>query len=171
MACSCGGCGFSCANSSCCSGSCVGTCTNSCSGCGSGCASSCSGCSGTCQGTCEGTCKTACNTTCSGSTQDTNISKLNEITFDKIIKASDMNTLKTALDYELKRRSQTVSSSTFNVGTTADDTVTSALKNDITKINITINESAVVGNIIDNAYPVAIKNGVVTKYNELIKLY
>ena len=94
MACKCGGCGFGCATSGCCSGSCVGTCRGSCSGC-SGC-SGCSSCSGTCQGSCSGTCNTACNKTCSGSTQDTNISNLNAITFDQIIKASDMNTLKTA---------------------------------------------------------------------------
>lgn len=168
MACKCGGCGFACATSGCCSGSCVGTCRGSCSGC-SGC-SGCTSCSGTCSGTCLGTCNTACNTTCSGGVQDTNISDLNTIIFDKIIKASDMNTLKTALDYEIKRRNETVSSSIFNIGVMADSTAAATLKTDITKINITINESAVAGNLIDNVYPIAIKNGVVTKYNELIAI-
>lgn len=168
MACSCGGCGFGCATSGCCSGSCTGTCSGSCSGC-NGC-SGCTSCSGSCKGGCKGSCKTACNQTCSGSTQDTNITALNAIAFDKIIKASDMNTLKTALDYEVKRRSKTVSSSTFSAGVAADDTAVTELKTDIAKIGITISESAIAGNLIDNVYPIAIKNGVVTKYNELIAL-
>ena len=168
--CSGGVCGWSsCSSTSAaCGGGCSGTCTGTCSGCSGGCSGNCSGgCSGGCKG-CSGTCSGSCNAQCDGSTQDTNIALIANLS--PIILASDFINLKTCLDHELARRSETATTATFTQGSIIDDT---QINNLITSINNIENEIADISNVVAGNTALitlrdALKDKIIQAYNKIV---
>ena len=168
--CSGGVCGWSsCSSTSAaCGGGCSGTCSGGCKGCSGSCSGGCKGCSGTCSGGCKGTCKSGCNAQCDGSTQDSNIALINNLS--SVILASDFKNLKTCLDYELTRRGKSKTSVSFSAGTLVDD---SAINTFISAINgienaITDISSVVAGEVVPLTVRNAIKEKIVKAYNTIV---
>lgn len=139
---------------------CISSCVNGCRYyCGDACTGGCSSCSGSCQGTCtatcadncsggcKGSCSTACNTTCSGQTQTTNINKLN---LNEQFKASDIQNIITAANFEVSDRRGTslAHNVSISAGEALDDTKINQIIDVIKQTGFTPSETATAGSLV-----------------------
>lgn len=139
---------------------CISSCVNGCRYyCGDACTGGCSSCSGSCQGTCtatcadncsggcKGSCSTACNTTCTGQTQTTNINKLN---LNEQFKASDIQNIITAANFEVQDRRGTSLAHNVNInaGEVLDDTKINQIIDIIKQTGFTPSETASEGSLV-----------------------
>lgn len=137
-----GGCGGNCSGG--CSGKCTATCADNCSG---GCKGSCTAtCANDCTGGCKGSCSTACNATCTGQTQSTNINKL---TLNEQFKASDIQNIITAANFEVQNRRGTSLAHNVSISTDEllDDTKINQIINVIKQTGFTPSNTATAGSI------------------------
>ena len=186
MACTCGsscsstcvgGCRFYCGDA--CTGGCSGSCNGSCKDtCTATCADNCSGgCKGTCTATCadncsggcKNTCSTACNSTCTGQTQTMNINKLS---LDSSLKASDMQNIITAANFEVQnRRSTTLAHNvSISAGEVLDDAKITQIINVIKQTGTTPSQTATQGSSVLKTLGESLISAIKTANNAEVKL-